>query len=270
MPVDKSLKVGDRANEGPEAPIILTSDWLKDWGQIVPVRARNKDNDEVEGLKDGLNGFYVYKISCKCDGVQRSGLESVIKIGRSAAPVKQPKNTKEDGTLEYGGIRERLRSYPMNYSMNDTELLMVILFHYTKQAQNFESTIKNKLNKTRKYKAVGKEWFDAKYEKEIMETIKDHIDWLKRNYRPTVSRSATPAPAPAPPRVTPPPPERVRSGPKPKPAPPVSAPVDKKKAYVKNAAMKVRNQAIRDGKPAAFIAEAYRKEQDKWNAHYGL
>jgi hypothetical protein len=300
MPVDKSLKVGDRANEGPH-PIVINRDWTMEWGQKINVHARNKNNDDVNALKDGMHGFYVYKISCKCDDVQRSGLESLIKVGRSAAPVKAPKDAKEDGSVMYGGIRERLLSYPINYSMNDTELLMVLLFHYRTQAMNFESTIKGKLKKTKKYKAIGTEWFDAKYETEILAAIAEYREELKKKYVPTPRSTPVPeSQTPAAPRASPAPrgsggaggsgsnggsgvvtgtvrastpqvtAQKLRSGPKSKPAPPQSASLDVKKKYVKNAAQKVHNQAKRDGKTDAYAKEVYRKETDKWNAYYGL
>jgi len=198
MPVDKTLKVGDRANESPHPPIILNRDWTMEWGQKITVHARNKDNDDVEALKDGMHGFYVYKISCKCDNKQRSGLESLIKIGRSAAPGKAPKDAKEDGTVDYGGIRSRLITYPQNYSMNDTQLLMVLLFKHRTHAMNFESTIKGKLKKSKKYKGVGTEWFDAKYEKDILDIITDYREEQKKKYVPTPGSTPAPEAAPQP------------------------------------------------------------------------
>ena len=288
MPVDKSLKVGDRANKGPITPIILTKDWTMEWGQKVPVTARNLNNHSVVALKDGLHGFYVYKISCKCSNVQRSGLESLIKVGRSAAPVKAPKDAKEDGTITRGGIRERLLSYPQSYSMNDTELLMVILFSHRTHAMAFESTIKGDLRRIPNAKAAGEEWFDSKYEKEVIEIINEHRAEQREKY--TETPRSTPPPTSAAggsggsggsgvvvgriARTTPPPAQPRTSATKrvyvSKPPPPRTASLELKKKYAKNAAMKLRQQAERDGKPDVFQKEVYKKEIDKWNAYYGI
>jgi hypothetical protein len=43
-----------------------------------------------------------------------------------------------------------------------------------------------------------------------------------------------------------------------------------KKKYAKNAAMKIRNQAERDGKSDAYQKEVYKTVMDKWNAYYGI
>jgi len=302
MPVDLELKVGDRANNIGHPPIIITDDYLRRWGQELNIHARNTANEDVEGLKTGMHGFYVYKVSCKCDSVQRSGVESVIKVGRSAAPKKADKDVKIDGSLEYGGLKARLLSYPVNYSMVDTELLMVIIFNFKGHVENFESSIKSILNSHKKYKAVGTEWFDAKYETKIMEHIEEHRGELKQKYRPTPASS--PAPGPSPPRAAAP--SAPRRTPTPgaggsgntggpgvvhgtgslatapqaqprsarvyqsKPPPPRTASLDVKKKYVKNAAMKLRRQADRDGKTDAYQKEIYKKETDKWNAYYGL
>ena len=94
--------------------IKLNSDWTKPWGQVIPVTARNRDNHEILTLREELHGFYAYKISCECEGVQRSGLPSVIKIGRSAG--------------NEGGLKARLQSYPVSHSMNDITLLKVVVF----------------------------------------------------------------------------------------------------------------------------------------------
>ena len=282
MPVDKTLKVGDRANKGPITPIILTNDWTMEWGQKVPVTARNLNNHAVVALKDGLHGFYVYKISCKCGNVQRSGLESLIKVGRSAAPVKAPTNAKEDGTIARGGIRERLMSYPQSYSMNDTELLMVILFSHRTHAMAFESTIKGDLRRIPNAKAAGEEWFDSKYEKEVIEIINEHRAEQREKY--TETPRSTPAPTAAPAAAPAAAPTRAQRSPSAqvqrtaatgrvypsKPPPPRTASLDVKKKFVKNSAMKLRNPAERDGKTDAYQKEVYKKEVDKWNAYYGL
>ena len=293
MPVDKTIKVGDRANKGPITPIILTNDWTMEWGLKVPVTARNLNNHSVVALKDGLHGFYVYKISCKCGNVQRSGLESLIKVGRSAAPVKPPTNAKEDGTITRGGIRERLLSYPQSYSMNDTELLMVILFSHRTHAMAFESTIKGDLKRIPNAKAAGEEWFDSKYEKEVIEIINEHRAEQREKYTETPRSTPAPEQRDAAPggsggsggsgvvagritRATPPPPAQPnraaatgRVYPS-KPPPPRTASLELKKKYAKNAAMKIRNQAERDGKPEAYQKEVYKTVMDKWTAYYGI
>ena len=238
-------------------PIKLTSDWTKPWGQVIPVTARNNDNNEILTLREELHGFYAYKISCECPEVQRSGLPSVIKIGRSAG--------------DSGGLKSRLQSYPVTHSMNDVTLLKVIVFKTAKHAAEFEKHVKQALLSRGILHVAGYEWFAASQQSEIIGAVNDVRDELK-SVTPR-SRSATPTAAPAPaPAATPALvfTARPRTGPKPKPAPPRSAPVAVKKAYVKNAAMKVRNQAIRDGKSAAYAAEAFKKEKEKWEAYYGI
>jgi len=162
-------------------PIRLSTDWTKPWGQVIPVTARNNDNHEILTLREELHGFYAYKISCDCEGMERSGLPSVIKIGRSAS------NT--------GGIKSRLQSYPVSHSMNDITLLKVIVFKTAKHAAEFEKHIKQALLSRGIIHVVGYEWFAASHQSELVSIINDIRDELK-SLEPR-SRSATPQAGPS-------------------------------------------------------------------------
>lgn len=176
------MKVGDLIGSGRKGEIRLSAAWETEAGQKVPVKLRNADTGDIVSLVDKLHGFYVYRISCECDG-KRSGVPSVIKVGRSM-----------------NDLRQRLLSFPGNYSMNDVKLLKVIIFKRAGDAQSFETGVKRALRVKKIVPATGGyEWFPATQQAEIMAAIKEYRAGLK------------PLPSTAAPRVQRAKPTRVRA-----------------------------------------------------------
>ena len=156
------MKVGDLIGSGRKGEIRLSADWETAAGQKVPVKLRNADTGDIVSLVDKLHGFYVYRISCDCEG-RRSGVPSVIKVGRSM-----------------NDLRQRLLSFPGNYSMNDVKLLKVFIFKRAADAQSFETGVKRVLRSKKIVPATGGfEWFPATQQADIMGAIKAYRKGLK-------------------------------------------------------------------------------------------
>lgn len=157
------MKVGDLIGSGSKGEIRLTADWDSARGQKIAVKARNANTADIVSLVDKLNGFYVYRISCDCEG-RRSALPSVIKIGRSM-----------------NDLRQRLLSFPNNYSMNDVKLLKVFVFKKAIDAQKFETGVKRVLRARKIVPPAGYEWYSAEKEKDILKHIKEFRKSLKQS-----------------------------------------------------------------------------------------
>lgn len=165
------MKVGDLIGSGKKGEIRLTADWETARGQKIPVRLRNADTADIVSLVDKLHGFYVYKISCQCEG-RRSALPSVIKVGRSM-----------------NDLRQRLLSFPNTFSMNDVKLLKVFIFKKASDAQSFETGVKRILRAKKIVPPTGYEWFPANQKDDILKAIKDYRKGLEF---PTARRVAPP------------------------------------------------------------------------------
>ena len=156
------MKVGDLIGSGRKGEIRLSADWETAAGQKIAVTARNAETGDIVSLVDKLNGFCVYRISCDCEG-RRSGVPSVIKVGRSM-----------------NDLRQRLLSFPANYSMNDVKLLKVFIFKRAADAQSFETGVKRVLRSKKIVPATGGyEWFPATQQADIMGAIKAYRKGLK-------------------------------------------------------------------------------------------
>lgn len=146
------LKVGDTIGSGQDGRIKLTADWATPRGQKIPI----KETTDVRSLLDGINGFYVYKISCDCEGSQVA-VPSVIKIGKS---VKD--------------LRKRLMHYPLSYSMNDLALLKCIIFKKGKDATAFETGMKRMMRVDKIVPPQGYEWYPANREADILRLVSEY------------------------------------------------------------------------------------------------